>query len=160
MARVQRELEKRTSQMASQYSEAAERSKIAKTVAAIVTTNAAEKAKPSTSKPSSSKPSSSKPSGSRAQTAECLFCNEKHLIWYCAKFKRLTYEERKAHIMSQHRCLNCFFKGHSFRNCTSTKACLECGQRHTLLHANKATEAPRQAVPAIMPASANQPPQE
>lgn len=150
------ELEKRTSQMASQFSEVAEKSKTSKTVAAIASASAAEKARPS-----SPKPSGSKPSKSRAQTIECHFCNKNHSIWYCGQFKRLPYEERKAHIINQHRCLNCFFKGHSNRNCTSTKMCLECGKKHhTLLHADKPTEATQQAVPAIMPAPANQTPQQ
>lgn len=72
---------------------------------------------------------------SRVNSAgKCYFCNQEHLLYYCADFLKLSIEERRHQIKSLNLCFNCLKQNHQVGSCTS-KGCRNCGQRHnTLLH--------------------------
>ena len=67
--------------------------------------------------------------------SNCFFCHENHFINNCSKFLGLPLSQREKAISNQSRCFNCFGKGHSLKDCKSTRNCFTCQKRHhTLLH--------------------------
>ena len=66
----------------------------------------------------------------------CQLCpNQQHVIRNCPKFLNMKILDRKNFIRKQSLCINCFSRGHIFKNCSSIHNCFKCGMRHnTLLH--------------------------
>ena len=68
-------------------------------------------------------------------TASCELCQEKHPLYLCQNFKRLSVDERRKQIQRMKRCFNCLSNSHLYTTCPSLKRCLSCkGKHHTLLH--------------------------
>ena len=74
---------------------------------------------------------------SSSASLSCLFCNGKHSLERCFKFRDKTFAERKEFVSAKKLCANCLRVNHFARRCRMAKACLfsGCGQRHhSLLH--------------------------
>ncbi|XP_051864343.1 uncharacterized protein LOC127566356 [Drosophila albomicans] len=66
----------------------------------------------------------------------CDLCSkENHPVRVCQRFLQMSVNERMTYIKQKSLCLNCFARGHQFRECTSAHNCFTCKGRHnTLLH--------------------------
>ena len=66
------------------------------------------------------------------QRCEC--CEEKHKIFKCGKFEKLSVRERAGLIKVRKLCFNSLRTGHRSEDCNGSK-CKQCGRKHrTLLH--------------------------
>ncbi|XP_065365574.1 uncharacterized protein LOC135958605 [Calliphora vicina] len=97
----------------------------------------------------------------KVSTPKCQLCpKETHTIRKCAKFLKMSYQQRLEEIKKEGLCLNCFSKTHSVRNCTSKHSCFKCQKRHnTLLHkdvdnSNSSQQGPSTSSSALKPTSA------
>lgn len=64
----------------------------------------------------------------------CPVCNEKHMIWKCPTFLRLSVPDRVKEVKAKRLCLNCSGKGHYTAVCPATE-CKKCQRKHyTMLH--------------------------
>ncbi|XP_011313354.1 uncharacterized protein [Fopius arisanus] len=64
----------------------------------------------------------------------CAFCQDKHFIAGCDKFKALTPLQRNNHVVNKELCFRCLGPDRKIR-CISTKTCHKCHQdHHTLIH--------------------------
>ena len=71
------------------------------------------------------------------QKLSCLKCGDRHPVWRCKEYKKLSPQSRFQLLMGKRLCYNCMKDGHVSTNCTSKNACLapECKQKHhTSLH--------------------------
>ncbi|XP_036346101.1 uncharacterized protein LOC118755369, partial [Rhagoletis pomonella] len=65
----------------------------------------------------------------------CGLCGQAHILRRCPMFLSKDCFERKGIVDKAKLCLNCLSKSHALSQCTSSKNCIQCGQRHhTLLH--------------------------
>ncbi|XP_055622175.1 uncharacterized protein LOC129765771 [Toxorhynchites rutilus septentrionalis] len=72
---------------------------------------------------------------SRPSPPSCIACPEKHLLFQCSAFQRMTVEQRRELISQKRLCWNCFKSSHIARRCDSKYTCRHCHERHhTLLH--------------------------
>ncbi|XP_037929297.1 uncharacterized protein LOC119663766 [Teleopsis dalmanni] len=66
---------------------------------------------------------------------QCVHCQGKHLLAYCAEFRQMTGTKRYEVVRSARLCFNCLRTGHMGHNCPSKYRCLRCNAaHHTLLH--------------------------
>lgn len=65
----------------------------------------------------------------------CEFCKaDKHFLYACDSFLKLTPQNRFLSVKKLNLCINCLKPNHTSKDCKSSK-CRECKQRHhTLLH--------------------------
>lgn len=78
--------------------------------------------------------SSNNKAGDKHTPSDCPLCKENHIIRRCPLFLSKTAYERKKIADQSNLCGNCL-GFHHISKCTSTRNCLQCGQRHhTLLH--------------------------
>ena len=73
----------------------------------------------------------------------CPFCDGKHELSVCSRFKKLRRYKRIAFLMKQGRCFQCLGAGHTSRDCKSKQRCNVEGctndRHHTLLHKDNAS---------------------
>ena len=62
----------------------------------------------------------------REYNRPCIFCNQGHWPSKCPQ----NLKERKAVIAELQRCTNCFGTRHENKDCTSTRNCNRCVDRH------------------------------
>ena len=66
----------------------------------------------------------------------CAFCEEKHYIMNCTKFKIKTLEFRRNFIRENRLCFACLGRNHQARDCKNRRTCDICQGRHpTIMHA-------------------------
>nr|XP_043069443.1 uncharacterized protein LOC122322106 [Drosophila bipectinata] len=66
---------------------------------------------------------------------QCTLCQRNHVLRRCPSFLAKDCFARKTIVDRIKACLNCLSTGHALSHCSSTRNCLQCGQRHhTLLH--------------------------
>ena len=64
----------------------------------------------------------------------CIICNANHFFLFCADYKNKTPKQREEIVSKHKRCFNCL-GAHFISNCSSTKRCTICKQKHhTSLH--------------------------
>lgn len=65
----------------------------------------------------------------------CKKCNRNHPLRTCEEFKSLSVKDRIKFVYANKICANCLSTSHFKTNCTSSKYCKECNNKHhTLLH--------------------------
>lgn len=90
----------------------------------------------------------SKRSNQRSATdgqVKCKFCDGRHELEKCFKFRDKRYIQRKDFVRKQNLCENCLKPNHIARRCRSLDACLLSGCRerhHSLLHPPNSLSAP------------------
>lgn len=62
--------------------------------------------------------------------SKCIACTEKHWLFMCPTFKRMSVANRDSLLRNQSLCRNCFKKGHYAKECTSKNSCRNCNGRH------------------------------
>ena len=60
----------------------------------------------------------------------CHLCKEKHHLDECSKFEKMSIEERRDYIRSNHLCFGCFSSDHMSKGCLKKRCCKVCGKRH------------------------------
>ena len=60
----------------------------------------------------------------------CHLCKEKHHLDECPKFDKMSIEERRDYIKSNHLCFGCFSSDHMSKGCLKKRCCKVCGKRH------------------------------
>lgn len=69
----------------------------------------------------------------------CPYCDERHQLWCCATFKKLTLPDKRQVVVSQNLCKLCLRK--HFGECRSTYRCTYCkGAHSSLLHDHRNEE--------------------
>lgn len=69
-----------------------------------------------------------------ASRAFCVFCKKEHYIQDCPDFIQLGAQDRFNSAIRLNICINCFRRGHDYKNCRSG-SCKHCKSRHnSLLH--------------------------
>ena len=72
----------------------------------------------------------------------CTFCQEKHSILICTKFKIKSQDFRMKFVRDSRLCFSCLSRGHQARDCRNKKACDVCQGRHpTVMHSEGASQA-------------------
>ncbi|XP_067210840.1 uncharacterized protein [Linepithema humile] len=67
----------------------------------------------------------------------CGICGTNHHPATCAQYASKSQEVKRKLIIKHHLCFNCL-GAHKISNCTSTRRCIKCGQKHhTSLHLEK-----------------------
>lgn len=70
----------------------------------------------------------------------CICCGEKHALFMCFTFKKMTISDRQNFVRTKELCMLCFKPGHLSQSCLTNLKCRECERRHnTLLHFKKET---------------------
>lgn len=65
----------------------------------------------------------------------CGLCKDRHSIYLCSTFSKMTSADRLAKVKELRLCYNCLASGHSVLSCPSTSRCKMCNRaHHTLLH--------------------------
>ncbi|XP_075168677.1 uncharacterized protein LOC142240818 [Haematobia irritans] len=65
----------------------------------------------------------------------CFMCKRNHPLKYCVKFRNLSNDARRASLVGQDACFNCFGFGHSRSTCPSVNRCEICkAKHHTMIH--------------------------
>ncbi|KAJ0169226.1 hypothetical protein K1T71_015256 [Dendrolimus kikuchii] len=73
-------------------------------------------------------------SSATGYVCNCPYCNNKHVLYKCGKFLKLTPDAKLRSISQLQVCRNCLYK-HIDNKCNSTKTCKICHCKHsTLLH--------------------------
>jgi len=102
-----------------------------KTLSAISKRNPSESSVSNLRKPN-------KAIGAHVTTAniQCVLCKDRHYIFQCSDFLKLTVDERYKEVKAKKLCTNCLRSTtHQARDCQSS-TCRTCNKRHnTLLHA-------------------------
>ncbi|XP_062541429.1 uncharacterized protein LOC134209459 [Armigeres subalbatus] len=66
---------------------------------------------------------------------QCIACSEKHFLFLCPVFAKMSVAQRRELVSQKHLCWNCFKSGHIARSCTSKFTCRTCHDKHhSLLH--------------------------
>ncbi|XP_062541861.1 uncharacterized protein LOC134209855 [Armigeres subalbatus] len=66
---------------------------------------------------------------------QCIACSEKHFLFLCPVFAKMSVAQRRELVSQKHLCWNCFKSGHLARSCTSKFTCRTCHDKHhSLLH--------------------------
>ena len=68
--------------------------------------------------------------------SHCVICKgERHLLYYCPKFKDMPHDRKLIVVKNNNLCMNCLRNGHYLRDCKSSHHCRTCQKpHHTLLH--------------------------
>ncbi|XP_055604085.1 uncharacterized protein LOC129752324 [Uranotaenia lowii] len=65
----------------------------------------------------------------------CVVCPERHYLYKCPTFERMSVRQRRELISQKRLCWNCFRSGHMVRNCASKFTCRHCREHHhSMLH--------------------------
>ncbi|XP_043267664.1 uncharacterized protein [Venturia canescens] len=73
-------------------------------------------------------------SGGGTTSQACAFCQEKHYIAVCSKFRQLSPEARRGEVQRLKLCFNCLGR-HNVNACNIATRCKECGRKHhTMIH--------------------------
>ena len=65
----------------------------------------------------------------------CQRCSGKHILMYCADFRKLTPWEKLQFVLKSKLCKNCLRGDHVQADCPSKFVCLKCKEKHhSLLH--------------------------
>ncbi|XP_070854467.1 uncharacterized protein [Drosophila suzukii] len=65
----------------------------------------------------------------------CSLCQQNHVLRRCPDFLAKDCFARKVIVDRSKACINCLSASHSLSQCSSSRNCSQCGQRHhTLLH--------------------------
>ncbi|KAJ0172877.1 hypothetical protein K1T71_011053 [Dendrolimus kikuchii] len=73
-------------------------------------------------------------SSATGYVCNCPYCNNKHVLYKCGKFLKLTPDAKLRSISQLQVCRNCLYK-HIDNKCNSTKTCKICHCKHsTILH--------------------------
>lgn len=83
-------------------------------------------------------------SSNSQSSSGCYYCNARHYLRDCNKFKQLSVDDRHSWLMANSTCTRCLGKDkHQFRSCTRHK-CATCGENHhELVHGwKKSTPSP------------------
>ncbi|XP_055589242.1 uncharacterized protein LOC129741527 [Uranotaenia lowii] len=65
----------------------------------------------------------------------CVVCPERHYLYKCPTFERMSVRQRRELISQKRLCWNCFRSGHMARNCASKFTCRHCREHHhSMLH--------------------------
>ena len=76
---------------------------------------------------------------------ECELDKEKHPIWKCEKFLKMSPEARRKFTYTNRRCLSCLRKGHFIKDCPNKFWCRKCKKSHnTLLHGTRPDHAEKE----------------
>lgn len=90
---------------------------------------------------------------SDSRSSNCPCCDNKHLIQFCEKFRKLSINDRRGMVASKQLCFVCMESGHHATSCAVTRSCQVCNRRHnTMLHS--ATEEQTQQSNSVMTCSA------
>ncbi|XP_043285562.1 uncharacterized protein [Venturia canescens] len=73
-------------------------------------------------------------SGGGTTSQACAFCQEKHYVAVCPKFRQLSPEARRGEVQRLKLCFNCLGR-HNVNACNIATRCKECGRKHhTMIH--------------------------
>lgn len=68
-------------------------------------------------------------------TNDCNLCKEKHQLFHCQEFRKLSPKEKYQAATRASICINCLRSGHNIKQCTSSFTCKTCHKKyHTWLH--------------------------
>ncbi|XP_058839510.1 uncharacterized protein LOC131694986 [Topomyia yanbarensis] len=71
----------------------------------------------------------------------CFSCTERHFLFQCPVFAKMSIQQRRELVSQRKLCWNCFRSNHQARNCSSKYSCRTCRERHhTLLHVSSSTQ--------------------
>lgn len=102
---------------------------------------------------------------SQSGNQNCPCCNDKHVIFFCSKFRSLEVNERKDLVKQESLCLLCLRANHTVSTCTFKKMCSTCGKKQNgLLHfddqadgkKNDETKSSKRAYTAVMEQNQNE----
>ncbi|XP_043464547.1 uncharacterized protein LOC122499986 [Leptopilina heterotoma] len=72
---------------------------------------------------------------SKPKSNSCSLCQASHFLSYCPQFKKLKVAQRCEQVQSLGLCHNCLRGNHKIDDCSSTKRCFVCSEKHhTFLH--------------------------
>ncbi|XP_051162407.1 uncharacterized protein LOC127282276 [Leptopilina boulardi] len=71
----------------------------------------------------------------KPKSKACPLCQTYHYLSYCPQFKKLKVTQRSAQVQRLGLCSNCLGGTHKLDDCSSTKRCFVCSEKHhTFLH--------------------------
>ncbi|XP_055522717.1 uncharacterized protein LOC129716899 [Wyeomyia smithii] len=74
-------------------------------------------------------------SDTKVNNPQCPACPERHLLYQCPRFTKLSVSERRELVSQRSLCWNCFRTNHQARACKSKFSCRTChAKHHSLLH--------------------------
>ncbi|XP_055527034.1 uncharacterized protein LOC129719668 [Wyeomyia smithii] len=97
-------------------------------------------------------------SESKRSAPSCYACSDKHYLYQCPAFAKMSVSSRRELISHRELCWSCFRTGHHARNCGSKFTCRTCRDRHhTLLHDVPHSDKISSTTPALTAAQEPQP---
>ena len=70
------------------------------------------------------------PTVDQDKSITCYLCKEKHHLDECPKFDKMSIEEHRDYIKSNHLCFGCFSSDHMSKGCLKKRCCKVCGKCH------------------------------